>query len=74
MAKIILDIKQDKKETFIKMINSIIVDRNCEIKLFQAPSKIDHHDEIHVLLKDNVDPFIPFLIGVQYTNFLKIAL
>ena len=51
MAKIILDIKQDKKETFIKMINSIIVDRNCEIKLFQAPSKIEHHDEIHVLLK-----------------------
>ena len=69
MGKIIVDLKKDKKESFIKMINSIIKDENVEIKLFQAQSTDENSDTLIITLLDNVNPYIPFLIGFFYSQF-----
>lgn len=71
MAKIILDIKDSHRDTFIKMINSIILDKNCDIHLFQTESKIEHQKTIHIELSNTIDPCIPFLIGYQYSHILN---
>jgi hypothetical protein len=73
MGKIIIHIKKDKKESFIKMINSIIKDENVEIKLFQTQSIDDNADSIIISLIDNVNPYIPFLIGFFYSQHKYIS-